>query len=623
MGKQREDRGSEWGNAALGAAAWAAIATAAMGQGPTPFQAPVALAADSRSAIAAVAECNRDGSPDVLALGQDPQSNGTTVPVGGGVAMPGTLVTSLDERGHALAANVVGPLLPVLPDDNTPGAAALVAGDLNGDGRDDLVVVGIDGVITWRTNRGATTLGGTDFGPDASLDDLAWLAETTPPHAWYRLPAARALDADGDGDQDVLLAGTVHERGTDTALASFAMLFRNLGNGGFVSVRRKFAGNVVDAAFADFDRDGDFEQLVVLVEVGAAGAFANEVRHFSFGGSSLLQVGSSIPLGPGRATALALADVDGDHQMDYVVAQNVWSGGRTNGGIAWYGGNGQGQLLVGAWGAIPLPGNGSGLGDPIVALLAGDWNQDGFDDLAAVRAFVSVTMNATAFLPSTAPSELLVACGPGLPYAPSTALPLPGTHDALSLALPPAFQRPLDLLPGLLRPLDLKRDGAPDLLVLALDAATSGGSMAVIANDAPLALGAPRLDALGEGTGGAPLHAARLGFDGGAPRIGNGGFRCTLQNVQGGCLAGLIWGWFGYADLFPVNGFMMHLMPSEFGVASLTSGTAAGEGFATFALPIPNDPALVGEFGAFQYVYYDHVAGAFGGSQGASLWIGQ
>ena len=58
-------------------------------------------------------------------------------------------------------------------------------------------------------------------------------------------------------------------------------------------------------------------------------------------------------------------------------------------------------------------------------------------------------------------------------------------------------------------------------------------------------------------------------------------------------------------------------------VASLTSGTAAGEGFATFALPIPNDPALVGEFGAFQYVYYDHVAGAFGGSQGASLRIGQ
>ena len=415
----------------------------------------------------------------------------------------------------------------------------------------------------------------------------------------------------------------MHERGTDTALASFAMLFRNLGNGGFVSVRRKFAGNVVDAAFADFDRDGDFEQLVVLVEVGAAGAFANEVRHFSFGGSSLLPVGSSIPLGPGRATALALADVDGDHQMDYVVAQNDWSPAGPIGALAWYGGNGQGQLLAGSWGAIPLPANGSGLGDPIIAVIAGDWNGDGADDLAAIRAYATTSITPNGIAVAGARSDLLVACGPGLSFQVANALALPGAHDATAIALPPSAQLPLDTLPALLRPMDLKGDGAPDLLVLGLDAATSGGSMAVIANDTPLAPGAPRLDALGEGTGGAPLHAARLGFDGGAPRIGNGGFRCTLQNVQGGCLAGLIWGWFGYADLFPVNGFMMHLMPSEFGVASLTSGTAAGEGFATFALPIPNDPALVGEFGAFQYVYYDHVAGAFGGSQGASLWIGQ
>lgn len=623
MGKQREHRGSERGTAALGGAACAALAAAALGQGPTPFLAPVALAADSRSAIAAVAECNRDGSPDVLALGQDPQWNGTAVPVGGGVALPGMLVTSLDERGRALAANVAGPLLPVLADDGTPGAAALVAADLNGDGRDDLVVVGLDGAITWRSNRGAASLGGADFGPDASLGDLAWLAEMAPPHAWYRLPAARALDADADGDQDVLLAGTVHERGTDAALASFAMLFRNLGNGGFACVRRKFTGNVVDADLADFDRDGDFEQLVALVEVGAAGAFANELRHFSFGGSSLLPIGSAIPLGPGRATALALADVDGDDQMDYVVAQNVWSGGRAAGGIAWYGGNGQGALLAGSWGAIALPANVSGLGDPVVAVVAGDWNQDGFDDIAAIRAFASATLTSTTFAQSTAPSELLVVCGPALTYAAPTSLALPGAHDALSMALPPAFQRPLDLLPGLLRPFDLKGDGAPDLLVLALDAATGSGSMAVVANDAPLAPGAPRLDALGHGTGGDPLRPARLGFDGGAPRVGNGAFRCTLQNVQGGCLAGLIWGWFGHADLFPVHGFMMHLMPSEFGVASLASGAGAGEGFASFALPIPNDPALVGEFGAFQYVYYDHVAGAFGGSQGTSLWIGQ
>jgi hypothetical protein len=96
-----------------------------------------------------------------------------------------------------------------------------------------------------------------------------------------------------------------------------------------------------------------------------------------------------------------------------------------------------------------------------------------------------------------------------------------------------------------------------------------------------------------------------------------------VQNFRGGCLAGLLWGAYGQADLFQVHGFTMHLVPTEYFTATLASGSGPGEGFATYALPIPNDPALVGEMGSFQYVYYDHVTGAFGGSQATSLWIGQ
>jgi hypothetical protein len=622
MGKQGKAGFDNRGRAGIvGATALATLAAAALAQ--QPFQAPVLVAAGSKGAIAAAVDCNRDGSPDVLSPGTTGALGGFAVPVAGGISAPCVLVTALDERGRALRADVEGPLLPISPDDGVHGTAALATGDLDGDGRGDLVVVGLDGAMEWRSNRGATTLGGSDFVAIGSLGDLAWLGEAAPPHAWYRLPVARVVDAEGDGDADILLAGTVHERGTNLPLASFLMLHRNAGGGAFTTLRRKFAGNVVDATFADLDRDGDHDQIVVLVELVGNQAFGNEIRHFGFAGSALLPIGNALPLGPGRATALALADVDGDQLNDYVVATNDWSPNGPIGSLAWHGGNGQGQFTGSTWGAIALPYNGTGLGAAIVALLAGDWNGDGHDDLAAVRAFVTGQATPAGLVATTAPSELLTVCGPALVYAEATATPLPGAHDALTLAAPPSMMLSLDLSPALLRTLDLGADGAPDLLVLGLDAATSDGAMATLANAAPHAQGAPWLVALGAGTGGDPAFPARLGFDGGAPRLGNGAFRCTLQNVQGGCLAGLVWGWTGYADMFPLHGFMMHVLPSEFGIASLTSGNAAGKGFATFALPIPNNPALVGDMGTFQYVYYDHVAGAFGGSQGANLWIGQ
>ncbi len=57
--------------------------------------------------------------------------------------------------------------------------------------------------------------------------------------------------------------------------------------------------------------------------------------------------------------------------------------------------------------------------------------------------------------------------------------------------------------------------------------------------------------------------------------------------------------------------------------SSLTSGSAAGEGFASYALPIPGNPALLGDAGCFQYAYYDHVAGVFGGTQATAVRIGR
>jgi hypothetical protein len=91
--------------------------------------------------------------------------------------------------------------------------------------------------------------------------------------------------------------------------------------------------------------------------------------------------------------------------------------------------------------------------------------------------------------------------------------------------------------------------------------------------------------------------------------------------VQGGALVGLMWGVFGLADLTTVLGFQLHLSPDEFGYAAIASGSQAGEGFHSYPLPIPNNPALVGDVGCFQYCYYDPVRDRFGGTQATNVRV--
>lgn len=83
-----------------------------------------------------------------------------------------------------------------------------------------------------------------------------------------------------------------------------------------------------------------------------------------------------------------------------------------------------------------------------------------------------------------------------------------------------------------------------------------------------------------------------------------------------------MWSPHAIADLFPLLGFTFHLGPQEFGFARLASGSQFRDGFYSYPLPIPNNPRLVGDVGCFQYCYYDHVVGAFGGTQATCVWVG-
>ena len=76
------------------------------------------------------------------------------------------------------------------------------------------------------------------------------------------------------------------------------------------------------------------------------------------------------------------------------------------------------------------------------------------------------------------------------------------------------------------------------------------------------------------------------------------------------------------ADLFSAFGLQFHIAPAEYGFAAIASGALPGTGFYSYPLPIPNQPAMIGDAGYFQFNYYDHVAGVFGGTQATGVWIG-
>jgi hypothetical protein len=141
-------------------------------------------------------------------------------------------------------------------------------------------------------------------------------------------------------------------------------------------------------------------------------------------------------------------------------------------------------------------------------------------------------------------------------------------------------------------------------------------------NTTPAAPGDARFEPIGAPSGGAPGWPARLGFEGGRPRPGNRTFACTLLNVRGNSLAALMWGPVGMANMFSTHGFDVHLAPTLFGFTTITSGTLPGDGFASYPLPIPQTPALVGDAGWFQWFHFDATLGVFGASHATGLSIG-
>jgi hypothetical protein len=158
-------------------------------------------------------------------------------------------------------------------------------------------------------------------------------------------------------------------------------------------------------------------------------------------------------------------------------------------------------------------------------------------------------------------------------------------------------------------------------LVTQVSASGPASKVAIFKNQTPVTLGDTGLFKVGEPSGGVAGFPARAGFDG-KPVVGNSQFSATIGNLRGGSVVGLVWSPVGIPYFDQAYGVDAHIVAVLWGSAFFLPPAALGQGFGEFPLPIANTPSMLGDFGYFQWAYYDPVAGKFGGTQATQVMIG-
>jgi hypothetical protein len=303
-------------------------------KGNGTFASPVKYAVGEGPYSALAGDVNGDGRPDLVAANK----NGSSISV-------------VMNSGEWIFAAPVAYHVPEGDAARVPNAVA--AGDLNGDGKADLVAA------TTRTEIAVLmNLGKGSFAPQVLYDASD-------------IPSAVAIaDFDGDGKADIVTAN----KGADKV----AVLL-NGGGGVFGAPTSYTVGNdPVAVAVGDFDKDGDID-IVTANETG------DNISVIMNSGNGTFGSPTNYP-SDNAPSAVVVADIDNDGTPDIVVAN------RSAGNISIFYNNGNGTFA---------PAVKYNVGNSPTAVATGDVNADGCTDVVVANyqtggGMVVLTNNCTS-----------------------------------------------------------------------------------------------------------------------------------------------------------------------------------------------------------------------------------